>query len=33
MDNTLQDMQNSPYDAKAESSNIVIILVITNNCF
>ena len=32
MDNTLQDMQNSPYDAKAESSNIVI-LVITNNCF
>ena len=32
MDNTLQDMQNSPYDAKAEFSNIVI-LVIANNCF
>ena len=32
MDNTLQDMQNSPYDTKADSSNTVI-LVIANNYF
>ena len=32
MDNTLQDIQNSPYDTKADSSNTVI-LVIANNYF